>query len=139
DWKYGGWPKSGEIDIMENVGYDPEFIVGAAHTGSYNGMRGTHKNNSIRIPDSHSEFHEYTLEWTPERYSVFVDNEKYFTFENENKTTDEWPFDQRFYLIMNIAFGGNWGGAKGIDPSGLPQQMEIDYVRVYQRGKDLRD
>ncbi|MEM8566073.1 MAG: glycoside hydrolase family 16 protein [Bacteroidota bacterium] len=139
DWKYGGWPKSGEIDIMENVGYNPEFIVGAAHTESYNGMYGTHKNDSIHIPDSNSAFHEYKLEWTPDEYSVFVDDEKYFTFRNEKKTTNEWPFDQRFHLIINIAFGGNWGGAKGVDPSGLPQQMEIDYVRVYQRGNGLTD
>ncbi|MEM9390064.1 MAG: glycoside hydrolase family 16 protein [Bacteroidota bacterium] len=133
DWKYGGWPNSGEIDIMENVGYDPDSIVGAAHTGAYNGMYGTHKNSRIYVPDSHSNFHEYSLEWKPNEYHLFVDDRKYFTFCNENKTASEWPFDQRFHLIMNIAFGGNWGGRKGIDPTNLPQQMEIDYVRVYQK------
>lgn len=132
-WKYGGWPKSGEIDIMENVGYDPDSIVGAAHTGAYNGMIGTHKDSRIYVPDNHSNFHDYKLEWTPEEYSLFVDDLKYFTFRNENKTTEEWPFDQKFHLILNIAFGGNWGGAKGIDPDQLPQQMEVDYVRVYQK------
>lgn len=136
DWKYGGWPKSGEIDIMENVGYNPDSIVSAAHTGAYNGMYGTHKNSSIYVPDSHDTFHEYKLEWEPGGYSVFVDDIKYFTFKNENKTTDEWPFDQRFHLIMNVAFGGNWGGSNGIDPTHLPQQMEIDYVRVYQKTSD---
>jgi beta-glucanase (GH16 family) len=63
---------------------------------------------------------------------VFVDDKKYFTFKNEGTGFMEWPFDQKFYLILNIAYGGNWGGAEGLDIDSLPQKMEVDYVRVYQ-------
>ncbi len=132
DWKYGGWPKSGEIDIMEKVGYSPDTIVAAAHTGAFNGGIGTHKNGFLMVDDNDETFHKYVLEWEEEKYSVFVDNQLYFTFKNAHKTTEEWPFDKRFHLIMNIAFGGNWGGKMGLDDNALPVKMEIDYVRVYQ-------
>lgn len=133
DWEYGGWPASGEIDIMENVGYDPDTIVGSAHTQSYNHSIGTHKNAKIAVPDSHDNFHVYALEWEPEEYRVLVDDILYFTFKNEGTGPDEWPFDKRFHLLLNVAVGGNWGGLMGVDDSVFPQQMLIDYVRVYQK------
>lgn len=130
---YGPWPKCGEIDIMENVGYDPDTVEASAHTGSYYFTVGTQKHNRIAVPDSDKIFHDYVLEWEEDEYRIFVDDTCYFTFKNEGTGFMEWPFDQPFYLILNIAYGGNWGAARGIAPEKLPQRMEIDYVRVYQR------
>ena len=132
DWKYGGWPRSGEIDIMEKVGYEPDSVVAAAHTLSYNHGIGTHKNAMLYVADNDESFHTYVLEWEEHEYRVLVDDQLFFTFKNENASAAEWPFDQRFHLILNIAFGGNWGGKMGIDEDALPTRMEIDYVRVYQ-------
>lgn len=132
DWEYGGWPQSGEIDIMEHVGYEPDSIYASAHTESYNHGIGTNKTESIYIPDAEEAFHTYILEWDEEEYRVYVDNQHYFTFKNEHNTYKEWPFDKRFHLLLNIAVGGNWGGKEGVDDSIFPQEMLVDYVRVYQ-------
>lgn len=133
DNKYGGWPRSGEIDIMENVGCDPYVIVASAHTFSYNHVQGTQKNNKLAVPDCYSKFHVYALEWEADEYRVFVDDQLYFTFKNEKTGSNEWPFDQPFHLILNVAVGGNWGGMKGIDDAIFPASMEVDYVKVYRK------
>ena len=133
DWEYGGWPASGEIDIMENVGYDPDTIVGSAHTQSYNHVQGTEKNAKTYVPTSYTDFHLYALEWEEDAYRVYVDDNHYFTFKNEGTGFAEWPFDKRFHLLLNLAVGGNWGGRKGIDDSLFPHQFQIDYVRVYKK------
>ncbi len=133
DWKYGGWPNSGEIDIMEHVGYDPNVIVGSTHSLKYYFKIGTQRNKTIRIPDVFATFHTYAVEWYADRIDFFVDETKYFTSPNDGTTWQEWPFDQRFHLILNIAFGGDWGGSKGIDDSIFPVRMEVDYVRVYAK------
>ncbi len=132
DWAYGGWPASGEIDIMENVGYDPFVIVASAHTEKYNHSIGTQKNATINIPTCYSEFHVYTLEWEIKEYRVYVDDRLYFTFKNEGTGYKVWPYDKRFHLLLNVAVGGNWGGAQGIDDSVFPRTMVVDYVRIYQ-------
>jgi beta-glucanase (GH16 family) len=132
DWVYGGWPASGEIDIMENVGYDPYVIVASAHTESYNHTIGTQKSNKITINTCYSDFHVYALEWEANEYRVYVDNTLYFTFKNEGTGYKVWPFDKRFHLLLNVAVGGNWGGAQGIDDSIFPRSMVVDYVRVYE-------
>lgn len=129
---YGRWPDCGEIDIMENVGFAPDTIEASAHTGAYYFTIGTQKHNRQYLPDSDKKFHVYALEWEQHQYRVYVDDIHYFTFHNEGKGYKEWPFDQKFYLILNIAYGGNWGAAKGLDTEKLPQKMEIDYVRIYQ-------
>jgi beta-glucanase (GH16 family) len=133
DWKYGGWPASGEIDIMEHVGYDPGVVHGTIHTETYNHSKQTQKEGKISVADAQDKFHLYAIEWSASKIDFFVDDKKYHTV---TKSPDEdfkgWPFDQRFHLIMNVAVGGNWGGAQGIDESIWPQRMEIDYVRVYQ-------
>jgi beta-glucanase (GH16 family) len=133
DWKYGDWPTSGEIDIMEHVGYDPGVIHGTIHTEAYNHIKGTQKEGKINIPDAQDTFHEYAVEWTKNKMDFYVDDKLYHTVERDPKDDFKgWPFDQRFHLILNIAMGGNWGGKKGVDNSIWPQRMEIDYVRVYQ-------
>lgn len=136
DWTYGNWPSSGEIDIMEHVGYDQDVIHASIHTKSYYHSINTQKTATIRKQGVSEDFHVYGLEWLPDQIIMTIDGEEYFRFD-PNKyvaapSVDEWPFDQRMHLLLNIAFGGGWGGAKGIDPSVLPQRMEIDYVRVYQ-------
>ena len=133
DWKYGGWPASGEIDIMEHVGYDPGVVHGTIHTELYNHMKQTQKEGKITVDDGQEAFHVYAVDWTEDRMDFYVDDHLYHTVIRDPKDDYRgWPFDQRFYLIMNIAVGGNWGGAKGVDPKIWPQRMEIDYVRVYQ-------
>ena len=133
DWVYGGWPASGEIDIMETVGYDPFVIVATAHTEMYNHVLGTQKGASITINDCYTDFHVYSLEWEAQEYRVYVDSTLYFTFKNEGTGYQAWPFNQRFHLLLNVAVGGNWGGAQGIDDTIFPRSMVIDYVRVYQK------
>ena len=129
---YGQWPRSGEIDIMEHVGYDPDTIVGTVHTERYNHLKGTQKGKYFYVPDNESVFHEYEIQWTPEKVDFFLDDQIYFTFENENQSSKEWPFDKPFYIIMNLAVGGNWGGRHGVDESIVGQKFIIDYVRVYE-------
>lgn len=133
DWEYGGWPRSGEIDIMEHVGYSRDSIFGTAHTYAYNHGIGTHKAGEIMLKDSETAFHTYTIEWTKDNIKWFIDDKEYFEFKNEGKTSSEWPFDKRFHLILNQAVGGNWGGKHGVDDAIYPQKMLVDYVRVYQR------
>ena len=132
DWEYGGWPESGEIDIMEHVGYDATRIFGTVHTEAYNHSLGTQKGSSRIVSTAETEFHLYSIEWFQDRIEFYIDDIRYFTFNNENKTYKEWPFDKRFHLLLNIAIGGSWGGAQGIDNTIFPTSMEIDYVRVYQ-------
>jgi beta-glucanase (GH16 family) len=129
-----GWPKCGEIDIMENVGFDPDVIHANIHTQSYNHVQKTGKGSWLIVPRPYDDFHVYALEWFEDRMDFFVDDQKYFTFVNEQTGVDAWPFDQPFYLILNLAIGGSWGGQKGIDDAIFPQRMEVDYVRIYEAG-----
>jgi len=129
---YGGWPACGEIDIMEHVGYSPDSLFGTIHTKAYNHMLGTHKGGSLKDKTLESDFHLYALDWNEEGMTWYMDNKKYFEFKNENASYEEWPFDQKFHLIMNIAVGGNWGGKHGVNEDIWPQQMVVDYVRVFQ-------
>jgi beta-glucanase (GH16 family) len=133
DWTYGGWPASGEIDIMEHVGYDPNVIHGSIHTQAYNHTIGTQKTAQLKIPTATTQFHLYAIEWFADHIDFYIDSYKYFTFNNENKGWQYWPFDKRFHLILNLAVGGNWGGVQGVDINAFPAQMEIDYVRVYKK------
>jgi beta-glucanase (GH16 family) len=131
--KQVGWPACGEIDIMEFVGFDPGVIHANIHTKKYNHMLRTGKGDQIKIPDASEAFHVYTLEWDADHLDFFVDEQKYFTYRNEGTGSDVWPYDREQYLILNLAIGGAWGGAKGIDESSFPQRYYIDYVRVYQK------
>ncbi len=133
DWEYGGWPRSGEIDIMENVGYNPDSIFGSAHTKTYNHIIGTQKTKGIYCPTSNTGFHVYALEWDKNEIRMYLDNTHYFTFKNEGTGPDEYPFVKRFHLILNLAIGGNWGGSHGIQHGVVPCEMLVDYVRVYKK------
>jgi beta-glucanase (GH16 family) len=128
-----GWPRCGEIDIMENVGFDPDTIHANIHTQAYNHVKGTNKGAKITVEKPFKEFHVYAIEWFEDRIDCFVDGRKYFTFANEKKGDEVWPFDKPHYLILNAAIGGSWGGQKGIDDTIFPQKYAIDYVRVYEK------
>lgn len=131
DWTYGVWPKSGEIDIMEHVGYDQNNVHGTVHTEAFNHIKGTQKSGTKRVDTADESFHTYAINWQPQSIEFFIDNKSYFLFKRQNDPK-KWPFDQPFYLILNMAVGGNWGGKLGIDDSIWPQSLEVDYVRVYQ-------
>lgn len=132
--QYGDWPKSGEIDILEHVGYEPENIHFAAHSERYNHMRGEQKNHVCFAPEATEGFHTYGLKRTPEELTWYFDRKKVFSLSKEEDADwTNWPFDEDFYLILNLAVGGGWGGMKGVDLSALPARYEIDYVRVFQK------
>jgi beta-glucanase (GH16 family) len=128
-----GWPDCGEIDIMEYVGFEPDTIYANIHTEAFNHVDGTAKGSSIYVEAPDEAFHTYAIEWTPDKIDFFVDEQNYFTFENTGAGVAEWPFDQPFYLILNAAVGGSWGGQEGIDDAIFPQSYRIDYVRVYEQ------
>ena len=128
-----GWPTCGEIDILENVGFDPLRIHGSVHTAAYNHTIGTQKTASVTIANPADDFHVYAMEWFADHIDVFVDGQKYFTFRNEGTGARAWPFDKPQYLLVNLAIGGSWGGQKGIDDSRLPYRYLVDYVRIYQQ------
>lgn len=130
---YGSWPKSGEIDIMEHVGYNPNIVHGSVHTFAYNHTINTQKTATLPVPTATTDFHIYAIEWFEDHIDFYIDKNKYFTFNNENNGWPYWPFDKRFHLILNLAVGGNWGGAQGVNPNDFPAQMEVDYVRVYKK------
>lgn len=130
-----GWPECGEIDIMEHVGFEKDSVFGTVHTKSYNHIIGTQKGKKMFINDPYNSYHLFTLEWTPDKMDFLMDNQLFNSFANEHKTYAEWPFDSPFYLIMNIAVGGNLGGQKGVDTTVFPGVLEIDYVRVYKHAK----
>ena len=127
------WPQCGEIDVMENVGYEPNRIYATVHTpGSVNTpglvIRGGHTD----IPNPFADFHLYAVEWRSDRLDFFVDDQRYFTYKKDSRYPDYWRFDKPFYLLLNTAVGGNWGGQHGIDDNIFPLKYSIDYVRYYQ-------
>ena len=131
---FQAWPDDGEIDIMEEVGYRPNWVSSSIHCKAYYHSIGTQKTAERFVPTAQTDFHIYAIEWTEDYIYGFVDGVHYFTFLNDktgNKNT--WPFSTPFYLKLNLAWGGNWGGAQGVDESILPATYEIDYVRVYQK------
>jgi len=133
DSEYGGWPDSGEVDIMEHVGFDPGVIHANCHNDTYNWMDGIPPSGGdINIADFNDSFHTYTLEWTESSLKWFVDDILYYTYTNTYQGWSTWPYNHDFFFILNIAIGGTWGGQQGIDDTIFPQKMEIDYVRVYQ-------
>ncbi|MDE2833212.1 MAG: family 16 glycosylhydrolase [Bacteroidota bacterium] len=128
----GSWPDNGEIDIMEHVGHQPNRVHSTVHNKRYNHLSGSGRGGSRLVPDATEAFHVYMVEWTPRRLDFFIDNDRIFTYYNDTQGWRTWPYDKPFHLLMNIAIGGAWGGQQGVDDSIFPQQMLIDYVRVYQ-------
>ena len=140
DWEYGNWPLSGEIDIMEHVGYEEDIIVTSLHNAAHSAgnIGGTDQHGYLELPNACEQFNNYILEWTEDEIKIIVNDRVSLQYSKQDKNWAKWPFDKRFHLIFNIAVGGNWGGAKGIDDGAFPSKMEIDYVRVYARDKSVK-
>lgn len=135
DWFYGGWAASGEIDIMELLGHEPDRVYGTLHYGG-SPPANVHTGNNYTLQNSTfaSDFHIFTLEWEKEEMRWYIDGELYATQNEWYTQGHEYPapFDKKFHLIFNIAVGGNWPGYPDENTT-FPQRMEVDYVRVYQK------
>ncbi len=133
-WLMGqNWPKGGEIDIMEQLGFDPSTVYGTAHTPD-SVAHNTPSGQQQTISEPCTAFHDYQVEWTPDAVTFMLDGKPYHTYHKPaNATAETWPFDRPEYLLLNVAMGGDWAGQKGIDDAALPARMEVDYVRVYQK------
>ena len=130
------WPDGGEIDVMEQVGSQPEVVHGTVHSALFVHTKGTQRGAELKVPGDCDTFHNYQLEWTPDTIRIGVDGRAYMKVRNDQPGGEgAWPFHHPFYLILNLAMGGNWAAAKGMDDAALPQRMLVDYVRVYQLKK----
>lgn len=127
------WPNSGEIDLMEHVGNQPGIVHGTVHTEHYYGGLGTQIGEAIAVPDLGSEFQVYSLVWGDDAMAMYVDGHRYFAYRRLAEGSAQWPFDQPFHLILNLAVGGHWGREGGpIDTEAFPRRLEIDYVRFFK-------
>lgn len=133
----GGGRLGGEIDIMEHVGFEPGIVHHSLHTEARNAASGDHLTSTSRVPRACDDFHLYQLHWTRDAIVMGVDGVAAFrATRRQGATRSEWPFHTPFQLILNVAVGGSWGGAQGIDEAALPAAMLVDYVRVYQPAPD---
>lgn len=124
----GEWPASGELDIMEQVGSAPTRIFSTTHTTSGSGAKGV--GAAVQLGDACDAFHNYQMLWTPRQVAFGIDGRTHFVYANAGQGSRQWPFDAPQHLILNIAIGGDLGGA--IDDGVFPVRMEVEYVRVYQ-------
>jgi len=133
DWSKEGWPKCGEIDIMEEVGVVPNEVSSSLHAEGHNHTNNTQVTHAMTIDKAEGEFHTYAIEWTEQNITTYVDGEVQLSYDNDGKGVTNWPYSKPYYIILNLAWGGNWGGMNGVDESALPITMVVDYVRVYQK------
>lgn len=131
DQVYGGWPASGEIDLLEHVGYDPDVVHISVHTEKYHHSIGTQKTAKRKLRSASDEFQQYRLDWTPDYIIGFINDEQLFEFRKDSADYKAWPFDKNFHILINLAVGGEWGGQQGIDEDAFPAVFEVDYIRVY--------
>lgn len=132
DPKYGGWPNSGEIDIMEQLNYD-SIAYQTVHS-NYIDVLGKKEDPKYfkTVPYRVNEYNIYGVEWYADRLEFFLNGKKTFTYPKiENADSSQWPFDQEFFIILDQALGGSWVG--NIEDEDLPVEMLIDWVRVYQK------
>ena len=135
DWSSNPWPMCGEIDIMEEVGCVPNEVSSSIHTQDYNHTKNTQKTHAMTINAAEGEFHTYALLWTADEIITYVDNVEQLHVKKSiiGSGHNQWPFHYAFYPILNLAWGGSWGGMNGVDDSALPCTMEVDYIRVFQK------
>lgn len=124
-----GWPGCGEIDILEYVGKDPGMVYTSLHTPDSHGN--TINTRKTPVADIEDGFHLFAMEWEPDAIRFYTDGELVYTFSPKERTPEVWPFDQPFYLVINLAIGGNFGGPQ-IDDSIFPQEFIIDYIRIFK-------
>lgn len=127
-----GWPGCGEIDIMEYVGFQPDTVHSNIHNLNQSGETDFHM--VVPLETAEEDFHVYGIVWSPDSINFYIDDPGNIVnvYAPETKTDENWPYNNPFFLIMNFAVGGNWGGRKGVDETIWPQSMIVDYVRVYQ-------
>lgn len=127
-----GWPGCGEIDIMEYVGFQPDTVHSNIHNLNQSGETDFHM--VVPLVTAEEDFHVYGIVWSPDSINFYIDDPGNIVnvYAPETKTDENWPYNNPFFLIMNFAVGGNWGGRKGVDETIWPQSMIVDYVRVYQ-------
>ncbi len=130
---FRSWPADGEIDIMEEVGYHPDYVSSSLHANAHVHSNGTQVTHEMYCKGAEGEFHTYAIEWTAQNITTYVDGKVQLSYNNRGLGRDDWPYDDPFYVIFNLAWGGDWGGAQGVDESALPATMEVDYVRVFQK------
>lgn len=130
-----GWPRCGEIDIMEHLGREDGTVYATLHTPKPDGTGHTSQGGSLKKQTTTTDFHVYGMDWAPDKVTLTFDGKKVFehTKDGPNPKQLKWVFDKPYYLLMNLAFGGDWAGTKGIDDKAFPARFEIDYVRVFQR------
>ena len=127
------WPDDGEIDIMEQVGAEPNLLYASLHTKLFNHTINTQRSAQKLVPSSCAAFHTYQLDWRPDSIVIGVDGQGILRVRNNVPGgKGAWPFDTPFKMILNLAIGGDWAGAKGIDNAAMPQRMEVDFVRVWK-------
>lgn len=130
---YKSWPEDGENDIMEEVGYNPNYVSSTIHCNAYNNGGTAKEHKEKYVANAEGGWHTYACEWTEDYLAYYIDGEKYYSYTPDNKTKTYWPFSEPFYVILNLAWGGSWGGLKGVDETALPATMKVDYVRVFQK------
>jgi beta-glucanase (GH16 family) len=127
----GGWPSCGEIDIMEFVGYEPAKVYSTLH---WNAGGHKSKGGSQPVNQPWADFHVYAVEWSADKIDSYYDENKYSSIPlSSTESGGDSAFRKPHYIKLNFAFGGDWGAAKGVDDSVLPQKYIIDYVRVYEK------
>nr|WP_295863985.1 carbohydrate-binding protein [uncultured Chitinophaga sp.] len=129
---YGGWPKSGELDIMEHVGNNFGTVMSTVHTQNHNWTNGGGVTNTKKLMDADTVYHVYAMEWAPDTIRFIFDTTRILSYPNPHTDWKDWPFDQKFHLILNLAIGGGMGGS--IVEADWPDSMQVDYARVYQKG-----
>jgi beta-glucanase (GH16 family) len=122
---------------MEYVGFQPDSVYCSIHSGANNWGRGTPMTRHYYIKDVADSFHVFGLDWYPDSILGWVDGNFYFRFENAHTGSEQWPFDNPFYWILNVAIGGAWGGQRGVSDTIFPARMSVDNVRVYQWNENL--
>ena len=127
------WPNSGEIDIMEHVGYDENRVFFSIHNEDLFGdVHGTNQQGVYYFEEIEDDFHTYSVEWNENEIKGFVDGVQYFNIsKHSNSNYSQWPYDSPFFLIINLAIGGDWGGVQGVDNSIFPSSFIIDYARMF--------
>ena len=130
---FRSWPADGEIDIMEEVGYHPDYVSSSLHANAHVHSNGTQVTHEMKCAGAEGEFHTYAILWTAKNITTYVDGQVQLSYDNRGLGRDDWPYDDPFYVIFNLAWGGDWGGAQGVDESALPATMEVDYIRVFQK------
>ena len=130
---FKSWPADGEIDIMEEVGYHPDYVSSSLHANAHVHSNNTQVTHEMKCEGAEGEFHTYAILWTAKNITTYVDGKVQLSYDNRGLGRDDWPYDDPFYVIFNLAWGGDWGGSQGVDESALPCTMEIDYIRVFQK------